>query len=144
MSQQNKPLSIFIDADAFIAFIKKDDTNHKIAAQLYLRLKRREVVFVTSDYVFTEVVTVLSYRLGQSVAVAFIDQLRGPDHSIDIKMGDGQIFDLAGDIFKRQTSKNVSFTDCTNMAFLVRDRLDAIFSFDGIYKRNGFKTVKDL
>lgn len=143
MSEQPKP-TVFVDSDAFIAFIKKDDTNHKSAAQLYLRLKRRQVVFLTSNYVFAEVVTVLSYRLGQQVALAFIEQLRNNSHAIDIRMGDEQIFDLATDIFKRQASKNVSFTDCTNMAFLVCEGLDAIFSFDGIYKKNGFKTVKDL
>ena len=144
MNQPTNPLTIFIDSDAFIAFIKKDDENHKIAAKFYTRLKHRNVIFVTSNYVFAEVVTVLSYRLGQSVALAFMEQVRGDDYSIDIKIADEVIFDLAADIFKRQTSKNVSFVDCTNIAFMLHRRIDAIFSFDAIYKKNGIKTVKDL
>ena len=50
-------------------------------------------------------------------------------------------------VFKAQTSKNTSFVDCSNMAYLQQLhwlRLDAIFSFDAIYKKNGFLSVEDF
>jgi predicted nucleic acid-binding protein len=46
--------------------------------------------------------------------------------------------------FKEQTSKNVSFVDCINMAYLDRGGLEYIFSFDKVYKQKGFRTVEEL
>lgn len=40
--------------------------------------------------------------------------------------------------------KNVSFVDCANIALIKHDRLDAIFSFDRIYKKNGLTMAWDL
>src|SRR5918992_602427 len=47
-------------------------------------------------------------------------------------------------VFKAQTSKNTSYVDCTNMVFMKRLDLDAIFSFDEVYRKNGLTLVEDL
>ena len=47
-------------------------------------------------------------------------------------------------IFKAQTSKNTSFVDCTNMAFMQQLNLDAIFSFDKVYRKNKFTLIEEL
>jgi predicted nucleic acid-binding protein len=46
------------------------------------------------------------------------------------------------EVFKSQTSKNVSFVDCTNMAVMNAFNIKDIFSFDGSYKTNGFNLVE--
>ena len=43
-----------------------------------------------------------------------------------------------------QTSKNVSFVDCINIAFIKEKHINGIFSFDSIYKKNGLKSANEL
>ncbi len=56
----SKPLAVFVDSDAFIALAKEDDSNHKKAKQIFEHLQKKSVTFITSNYVFSEVITVLS------------------------------------------------------------------------------------
>ena len=39
-------LSIFVDSDAFVALIKKDDSNHKRAEQIFNALQDKKVPFI--------------------------------------------------------------------------------------------------
>jgi predicted nucleic acid-binding protein len=136
---------IFIDTDAFVAFVKADDTNHQRAKELFKALETMAVEFCTSGYVFAEAVTVISQRISHETAVQFIDTLKSPDSTIQKLKDTSEVENTAILLFKEQTSKNVSFVDCTNMAFLRLNRMIGyIFSSDKVYKQNGFRTVEDL
>ena len=140
----NTPRKIFIDADAFVALAREDDANHKRAVSSLQHLIKQSVVFITSNYVFAESVTVISMRLGHAAAVRFIDAMRSDESDYLVRRATDTIDETAIQIFKEQTSKNTSFVDCTNMAFLRQFHMDAIFSFDGVYKKNGFVLVEDF
>jgi predicted nucleic acid-binding protein len=142
MNDKNK--LIFVDSDAFVALAKEDDNNHNKAVKLLELLLTQSVTFITSNYVFSETVTVISMRVGHKQAVAFIEKLKTQDNEFEIKWVDADIEATAIEIFKRQTSKNTSFVDCTNMALLEQLHAEAIFSFDEVYKQNGFQTVENL
>src|SRR5688572_14897818 len=73
---------ILIDADAFVAFVKEDDTNHHRAKDLFRALEDMSVEFCTSGYVFTEAVTVISQRIDHETAVQFIDTVKSPESAI--------------------------------------------------------------
>jgi predicted nucleic acid-binding protein len=45
-------------------------------------------------------------------------------------------------IFKKQTSKRVSMTDCVNMAIAKKMGIKRFLSFDEHYKKNGFELIK--
>ncbi|MCA9407303.1 MAG: hypothetical protein KC733_01330, partial [Candidatus Omnitrophica bacterium] len=79
--------------------------------------------------------------IGHSVALQFIDNIRSPESSILTKWITPEMEELAISIFAAQKSKNVSFTDCTNMALMSFFKVDAIFSFDYVYKTNGFEML---
>lgn len=137
-------INVFVDSDAFIAFMKKDDTLHSKAVKYFKKLSDQDVHFLTSNYVFSEVITVASQRISRSAALQFIETVRSAQNPFDIRIVDQETNDLAVDIFQVQKSKNVSFVDCANMAIMTRYRLQAIFSFDMIYQKNGFKTMVDV
>ena len=61
-----------------------------------------------------------------------------------IKQADEALEEKAIQTFKEQTSKNTSYVDCTNIAFMRGLHLDAIFSFDGVYRTNKLMLVEDL
>jgi len=139
-----KQKTIFVDSDAFVALAKEDDTNHTKAQQILTKLSRKPVLYTTSNYVFSETITVISQRVGRNQALSFIQELKSPVSLFSMQWIDEALESIAIQHFKNQTSKNVSFVDCTNMALMKRHRLDAIFSFDSIYKRNGFLVAEDL
>lgn len=141
--QENNPLKIFVDSDAFVAFLKADDNNHFKAEKYFNELKAKNALFMTSNYVFAEVVTVLSQRIAHSVAVDFIQNIRSFENAMTIRWITEEIEGAAINIFIGQKSKNVSFVDCTNMALMEHFHMDAIFSFDEIYKKNGFKMISE-
>lgn len=142
--EPKKIKKIFVDSDAFVALAKADDANHLKAQEILNQLIDKQVAFLTSNYVFAETVTVISQRVGHKAAIVFIQQIKTAEPLFSIHYVDQEIEDLAIDLFKVQHSKNVSFVDCANIALIKHDRLDAIFSFDRIYKKNGLVMAGDL
>jgi len=140
--KRNNKKIVLVDADAFVAFVKQDDTNHQKAAEYFFQLKKQQYTFYTPYMVFSEAATVISQRIGHEIAVQFINEVMAPTGYIQM-LDAYYVKERAIEIFKRQTSKNVSFVDCTNMAFAEKDGF-LIFSFDKAYKQNGFRTVEDL
>ena len=142
------PLRIFVDSDAFVALTVTKDSNHQKANMLLTHLiERTPVKFYTSNYVFSESITVISQRSSHQVAVAYIEKMQEPESPFQIRRADEAIDEAAIRIFRQQTSKNTSFVDCTNMVYLQQSnwlRLDAIFSFDEVYKKNGYLLVEDF
>lgn len=130
--------TIFVDSDAFIALAKEDDDNHVRAFSSLENLSDKKVHFITSNYVFSEVVTVLSLRISQKAALTFTQLIKSPETVYDTVWIDEQIEKEALDIFANQSSKNVSLVDCTNMAVMNLKHIRTIFSFDEVYKKNGY------
>jgi predicted nucleic acid-binding protein len=133
---------VFVDTDAFIALTKNDDSNHEKVVEILQRLDTKSIEYITSNYVFSEVITVGSQKMGRRYALAFIEELKSNNSKYKIEWVDEEIEKFAIDMFKRQTSKNVSLVDCTNMVFAQYYDVDAIFSFDKIYEQNGYNMVK--
>lgn len=140
----NRIRTIFVDADAFIALTKQDDSNHKRAKQIFEKLQDTLVAFVTSNLVFIEAVTVLSQRINHEVAVTFINNMKSEDSAFQIERINEDMEEKAVQIFIEQKSKNVSFVDCANIAIVKYKDMDGIFSFDSIYRKNGFKIAEDI
>jgi len=137
-------LKIFVDSDAFVALTVATDANHEKALSLLHSLGERSVVFLTSNYVFSESITVISMRSSHAAAVAFIENMQSPGNPFQIKRTDEVIEKEAIELFKIQTSKNTSFVDCSNMVFMKQLNLDAIFSFDDVYRKKGCILVENL
>lgn len=133
-------LDVLIDADAFVALIKKNDSNHQRAEKISDFLTKKDSSLYTTNFVFSEIITVLSQRIDHQTAINFINDFKN-SKEVNLIRVDEEIEEAAIKIFKNQTSKNVSFGDCLNMAVLKRYKWDTIFSFDKVYKKNGFKLV---
>lgn len=135
--------SIIVDSDALVALSKIDDLHHGAATGIQENLSKRDITLCTSNYVFAETVTVISQRVGFRAAVSFINVMKSDKSAFIIIWINEEIEKLAIEIFKTQSSKNVSFVDCTNMALMQKEKIDAIFSFDKVYKKNRYKMMED-
>ena len=135
--------SILLDTDAIVALVKEDDSNHKKALQLNQRLKGMKVKSFLSPFTTFETATVISYKISHPRAKDFLRSVRANNLPIVELDKGGELADLW---FYKQTKKGTSYFDCYNMALLERykNQINAIFSFDEVYKRNGFTLLEDL
>jgi len=135
---------ILIDADALVALAKSNDSNHKKATELSSKLQKSGVYYCFSPFTVAEATTVLSYKTSHESAKNFLKQIRKLD--VPILELPKKLSTLTDEWFLKQKKKGTSYFDCYNMALLDRykNQFVAIFSFDSIYKRNGFILVEDL
>lgn len=132
---------ILLDADALVALAKKDDSNHSKAVKINNLLQNKGASYFLSPFTLAEAVTVLSYRVSHEAGKKLLKELRKIDLPI-LELPENYQ-DLADKWFLKQKKKGISYFDCYNMALLERynNQLVAIFSFDEVYRKNGFKMV---
>jgi len=130
---------IFVDSDAFIAIYSKKDLHHKKAVKISKNLKKDKTPLITSWDVVDETATKLSFFLLKKTSLQFLKTLM--NGKIIVIFPDEKISQEAIKIFKKQTSKKVSLTDCTNMAIAQAKEIKTFFSFDKHYMKNGFELL---
>lgn len=135
---------ILVDADALVAIAKSDDTNHSRALLIDRKLHQMGVIFYLSPFTVAEAATVLSYKVSQTAARKFLKEIRKLDLTTFELPEKHKL--LADKWFEKQNQKGTSYFDCYNMALLDRykNQIMAIFSFDEVYKKNGFTLAQDL
>lgn len=137
-------LDILVDADALVALVKTNEPNHEKALTISETLQKKGCTWYISPFTIGEVVTVISHKVNQATAKKVLKELRKQNLN-PLTLKDEHIH-LADDWFNKQGKKGTSYFDCYNMALLERYRkqLNAIFSFDSVYKRNCFKIAEEI
>lgn len=125
-------MKIFVDASAYLSVLNKKDSNHERALKISEELFLGSGEFVTSNIVIYEVYTVLSLRVDKKLALDF-KEIIDRDQT-EVVYLDKKLDSLAWDIFQKQTSKNVSFFDCSSFAVMRDLGIKAVFSFDSDFK----------
>jgi uncharacterized protein len=133
---------IFIDSDAYIGALLVTDPHNRNAIRFFKLLDEKNEQLVTSWEVIDEVATKLSYTSGKKLAKKFLDDRLNSDESIYFVNKDTST--KVANLFNKQTSKNVSLTDCANMVIAKELGIDTFFSFDKHYKQNGFKLLGEI
>lgn len=130
---------IFIDSDALIGTIARQDAHHVAASAIFNHLSDAQEKLVTSWETIDEVATKLSMFFGKDCADLLFTLIAKAN--ITIIYIDQALSQETVKIFKKQTSKNVSLTDCANIAICRIMKIDTVFSFDLHYKKNGLKLL---
>lgn len=122
-----------IDTNIVVALYRPDDFLHQAAVAVVSKLKQSDWKFIFTNLLFQETATVLSMRVGMSLAKKF---LKDYQNLLDqIIFVDEEVEKPSWEIFTRQTKKGTSFVDCSNMAVLEKYKLDGILSFDKFYPK---------
>lgn len=124
-------MAIFIDTNVFVAYYNQRDEHHKKAKRILKEIDSEEHGRVfTSDYIFDEAVTVVLVRTGKPrKAIKFGKHLL--ESNIRILKVNSYIFKKAWELFKE---RKMSFTDCTNLAFLQIFGIKKIATFDRAFE----------
>lgn len=129
---------IFLDSSFIVACKIEDDENHRKAIDYLTKIiEERYENFITSDFIFDEVVTVVFVKTKDINAA--IDAGSILRVSSIIKKIDEDVFEKAWEIFKNQKNTKFSFTDCTTLALMAKERIKNIATFD-----KDFKKIKNI
>jgi predicted nucleic acid-binding protein len=125
---------IFLDSSAIIAFKNADDVNHMSAVRVFERISNGEYgQAVITEFIFSEVVTVLLLRRGLETAVAVGRVLVEADE-ISI-LGASSLFENGWSIFLDQKSTEFSFVDASSIACMLERGIKFIATFDKDFKK---------
>lgn len=127
---------ILLDSSLIIAYSNEVDDNHPRAVKIMEKIDADEFgMGIITDYIFDESVTVTMVRSGNVAKARKLgDSLLDSLFLIRI---DEESFDLAWEIFGKQSGLNLSFTDCTIIAVCRSWGIPNIGTFDG-----GFRSIK--
>ena len=128
-------MAIFIDASVFCAYANIRDVHHKNAQKIISDIvSGKHENGITTDYIFDETVTVTKRKADSKTAVEIGKFLL--DSEIFIAKVDSVVFQKSWEFFR---ANDLSFTDCSNIAFMNLFGIRKIATFD-----KGFKGIKDV
>jgi predicted nucleic acid-binding protein len=139
----NKMRHIFVDTWAWYALTDRNDADHLIAEATNRQLIEERHIFVTTNYVLSETVTLVRYKLYHAVAVQFwktTKQLIGSGLVKLIRVSALQE-EHAWEIFEQYNDQDFSFTDCTSFAVMKELKLSRVFTGDDHFATMGFVLV---
>jgi hypothetical protein len=131
-------MRLFVDTSAWLALNNKNDQYHDEAVSKITKVRQQKIQLVTSEYVFDESVTIIRYRISHRAAVAFGEALISSNVASIEDITDEERL-KAWVLFKKYRDKDLSFTDCTSFALMVKLKLQKAFSFDDHFKQVGFE-----
>ena len=117
--------------------VDKRDPNHPLAAN-FLRTFTQRGVFVLSNHVFDETMTLVKVRLGISVALQLGIRLRNSRHIEMVVFGQREEI-ATWHLFSRYTDKGWSYTDCASLALARQLGLPRAFAFDHHFRQMGLQ-----
>ncbi|MEK6893341.1 MAG: PIN domain-containing protein [Nanoarchaeota archaeon] len=119
---------ILLDTSFLIAYHNERDQNHTRACALLAEIKKGNYgeIYIT-DYIFSECATVLAVRIK--------NKEESIKHSESIKMipmlnTDEITFEESWEYFKSQNRLLLSFTDCTMLTLMKKNKISHLATFD--------------
>ena len=132
--------AVFLDTSALVGkFLERDEHHHR-AAQTMRSLLREGRLFISTDYIFDEVVTRVRGLGGHSNAVKAGDGILASEF-IELIDVDPSLRQEAWKLFKKYKDQKLSFTDCTSFAVMERFGISEAFTFDDDFRRVGYLTI---
>ncbi len=132
----------FVDTWAWVALVDKKDSDHERAKSANKKLLDQGYTFVTTNFVFSEAVTMLRYRVSHASAIKYRQMLN--------EMIDGGLVKLvriteahekeAWHIFEKYSDQDFSYVDCTTFAVMKNLSLYEAFTNDHHFRIMGFIT----
>lgn len=132
-------MKIFVDTSVLVALNNIEDPTYSRAFQISKKIFSKNLELVTSNHIISETLTILSQKVAHQTAIDF-KELWVPKMEV-VHIGE-ILEETAFEIFKKLTSKNVSFVNCTSFALMKEFGILTVFTFDKDFKKQGFKILE--
>lgn len=120
---------VFIDASAWIALYHRRDSNHKKAWETYEQLLDEEKIFLTTNWVSHEAISIIKSRASYGAAKILWDILKNQELS-EVVYINKRLEEQAIDIFWRYQDKKWGVVDCSSMVVMEMKRCLLAFGYD--------------
>ena len=134
---------VFVDTWAWYSLTDRKDSDHEIAKRANLDLLDRGCTFVTTNYVFSESVTLIRYKLRHDIAMDFWDKILALTESglLDwVRVTRNQETEAKA-IFGRFSDQDFSFADCASFAVMREQKITHAFTGDHHFAAMGFQLI---
>jgi uncharacterized protein len=132
--------SVFIDSSGFLALLARNHPEHHTAAA-FLRMARKSArLFVTTDYVLSEVATRL-LRNRQGRLVRHLLNILDETTVCQIEWMDAERFAKTRELMLMYETHDFSFTDCFSFAIMNELGLQDVLTTDQRFAEMGFNPV---
>ena len=139
----NNPPKVVVDADAIIAQVSPGDKHHQAAIKISQSLNNLNAQVIYPSTAIAESNAYMQ-RVLNSTASAYGTAVVFTSPGVYVAGVGGETLKHALKYFSPATSKKNTLFDCIVAAVAEDNNADAIFSFDGFYKRKGFKLASEL
>jgi predicted nucleic acid-binding protein len=128
---------VFLDTSYLLALELAKDQNHPAANQHWQTIIQSPPSFVTTSYVFDEVVTYFNSRGHHAKAIQVGNNLL-ISTSVELVHVDEALFYEGWRYFQQHQDKDYSLTDCISFMVMTRFSLSTAFTFDEDFVQAGF------
>lgn len=122
---------VFADSNYWIGLFNPKDELHPSSRATGKELISAKVEFLISNYIFSEVTSVLSLRAGRQAGTAAGQYLLS-DPKIKTIHLDQVLHQGTWQIFQEIRQKDLGFVDCSILAILRTEPIDALLTFDDL------------
>lgn len=126
---------LFFDTSAVYAYINRKDPDHEKVKGLITGYKDKLVI---TNYIFDEVITLVSSRIGHETAVRIGEILRHSPQIETVWISSSDERD-AWKLFADRKDKDYSFTDCTSFVVMRRLGIAKCLALDSHFTQEGFE-----
>lgn len=129
--------ALFVDTAGWMACADAADPSHRAAAKTRDNWLEKGGMFVTTDYIADETLTLIRVRLGHAAAEAWWRQVDGSS-LLRWEIISPARADKARSLFFRYHDKDFSFTDCTSFVVMRELKLREVLTTDHHFAQIGF------
>ncbi|MEO7673831.1 MAG: PIN domain-containing protein [Pyrinomonadaceae bacterium] len=128
---------LFLDTNFLVALELAGDQHHHDAVEIWNEVTNAPFHFVTTSYVFDEMITFLNSRNHHDKAVEAGENLLFSPHVTFVHVGEEMFFN-GWKMFQTYTDKRFSLTDCISFLTMREHELSTALSFDRDFEQAGF------
>lgn len=132
---------IYVDTSAFYALLDRSDQYHEQAKDLWPSLLDDHMSLLTSNYVVSETVTLLQYRLGFNAALIWYKDILS---IVEIAWTDQSTHRKAYELWMNLGRYRFSLVDCISYITMHQHHIEKAFCFKTTYANQGFTLVPGI
>ena len=130
---------IFVDTSGWAELVDPKLPYHSLAAKIYYQTRQRKAKIVTTNYVITEVVSVLTspLRFPRPRIIQFFEGLK-TSTLVKIVYIEATLDDQAWQLLTKRADKNWSLVDCASFVVMRHHNLTESLTTDHHFEQAGF------
>ncbi|EDN67882.1 conserved hypothetical protein [Beggiatoa sp. PS] len=134
---------IFVDTWAWYALADKNDADHALAEKTNKQLLDEGYLFVTTNNILSESVTLIRYKLNHTIALKFWNLIQSLVKSgiLEVVRVNEWHEQKAWEIFEKYHDQEFSLVDCTSFAVMQDLGSSEVFTGDHHFSIMGFIRV---